>query len=313
MVGKLTPNTEMSCSRLPALLGLSPWSTPNDELAKTFDALQGKEPPPWEGNELTEWGNLLEPLILEQAINRIGNCDLIVPDTPYKAPGLALNASLDGIIDMHKETTIKHDPSQGVYVMDGDEIELWGNGLLEAKSTRGEPENEPAPYRGPVQLQGCMICTGLTWGCVAVLYKGSELRLFFYKRNDVMINRITDCVNDFERRKHGPDWYSPFSSSDAAKTWAQVDDSAPPVNLPDDLEPVLQVLLEAKEAKKMAENLADTAQKQIMEALGNHQEGILAGHKIRWPMRNYKAQPEKVTPAKEAYSFRQSTLTIKAL
>ena len=312
MVGKLTPNTVMSCSRLPPLLGLSPWSTPNDELAKSFDALRGKEPAPWEGNETTDWGNLLEPLILEQAVNRIGNCDLIVPDAPFPAPGLALNASLDGIIEMHKESTITHDPRKGLYVMDGETITLSGRGLLEAKSTKGEPETEPAAYRGPVQLQGCLICTGYEWGCVAVLYKGSELRLFFYKRNEEMIKRITDYVADFEKRKHGPDWYSPFSSSDAARTWAQVDNSAPPVKLPPGLELVLQTLLDAKKTKQVADGLIDSAQKQIMEALGNHEEGLLAGHKIRWPMRNYKAQPAKVAPAKEAYSIRQSTLTIKA-
>lgn len=313
MVGKLTPDTEMSCSRLPALLGMSPWSTRNDELAKSFDALQGKPPAPWEGNETTHWGNLLEPLILEQAVDRIGSCDLIVPDTPFPASDLALNASLDGIIEMHGEVTIEHDPSKGLYVMDGETITLSGRGILEAKSTRGEPETEPAPYRGPVQLQGCMICTGYQWGCVAVLYKGSELRLFFYKRNQEMIDRISDHVMDFEARKHGPDWYAPTSSADAAKTWARVDDAAPPVELPADLEPALQTLLDAKKTKQVADDLIDTAQKQIMEALGNHQEGYLAGHKIRWPMRNYKAQPEKVVPAKEAYSIRQSSLTIKAL
>jgi hypothetical protein len=32
---------------------------------------------------------------------------------------------------------------------------------------------------------------------------------------------------------------------------------------------------------------------------------------IKWPMRHYKAQPERVVPAKEGYSVRQSTLSIK--
>jgi len=41
--------------------------------------------------------------------------------------------------------------------------------------------------------------------------------------------------------------------------------------------------------------------------------GIAGKYKINWGMRNYKAQPEKITPAKEAYSVRQSTLTIKEL
>jgi len=32
---------------------------------------------------------------------------------------------------------------------------------------------------------------------------------------------------------------------------------------------------------------------------------------LKLPMRHYKATPEKITPAKEAYSIRQSTITIK--
>jgi hypothetical protein len=34
-------------------------------------------------------------------------------------------------------------------------------------------------------------------------------------------------------------------------------------------------------------------------------------YKISWPMRSYKAQPEKKVPAKEAYIIRQSKLSIK--
>jgi hypothetical protein len=32
---------------------------------------------------------------------------------------------------------------------------------------------------------------------------------------------------------------------------------------------------------------------------------------IKWPMRHYKAQPERLVAAKEAYSVRQSSLTVK--
>jgi hypothetical protein len=36
-------------------------------------------------------------------------------------------------------------------------------------------------------------------------------------------------------------------------------------------------------------------------------------YKISWPMRHYKATPERVVPAKEASVVRQNTLTIKEL
>jgi hypothetical protein len=45
--------------------------------------------------------------------------------------------------------------------------------------------------------------------------------------------------------------------------------------------------------------------------LGQASKGTVGRFEIRWPMRSYKAQPEKVVPAKDAYSIRQSTLSIK--
>ncbi len=40
MSGKLTPDYMMSASRLPALLGLSRYQTPNDELQYSINAVQ---------------------------------------------------------------------------------------------------------------------------------------------------------------------------------------------------------------------------------------------------------------------------------
>jgi hypothetical protein len=34
---------------------------------------------------------------------------------------------------------------------------------------------------------------------------------------------------------------------------------------------------------------------------------------IKWPMRKFKAQPERIVPAKEARTVRQKTLTIKEI
>ncbi len=64
MVGKLTPNDILSCSRLPAVLGFSKFRTANDELKVSIDALHGKEPE-FISNEAMEWGNRLEKDILK--------------------------------------------------------------------------------------------------------------------------------------------------------------------------------------------------------------------------------------------------------
>ena len=45
MVGKVTPNTMLSASRVPALLGHSKYETPNDVLKSVLNALQDVETP----------------------------------------------------------------------------------------------------------------------------------------------------------------------------------------------------------------------------------------------------------------------------
>ena len=58
MVGKLTPNNMLSASRIAQLMGQSPYATQNELLSEFIDRDAGKEPEPWEGNELTRWGDI---------------------------------------------------------------------------------------------------------------------------------------------------------------------------------------------------------------------------------------------------------------
>ena len=58
MVSKVTPDTMMSASRLPGLMGLSKYQTPNDELLYSINALKG-EPRPDITNEAMVWGNVM--------------------------------------------------------------------------------------------------------------------------------------------------------------------------------------------------------------------------------------------------------------
>jgi len=49
----------------------------------------------------------------------------------------------------------------------------------------------------------------------------------------------------------------------------------------------------------------------LKEAMGNHTHARLKNFNLNWSLINYKAQPEKIIPAKEAYSIRKKTITIK--
>ena len=317
MVGKLTKDATMSCSRLPALLGLSPWSTPNDELRKSYNALNGVEAPAWEPGEAADMGNLLEPIILQEVGRRLG-IDVMAPSEPFHAFGTPLSGSLDAIGHRpYDARVIETDASKGVYVMaPTGRLPVAGRCAIECKLTSHAPEDAPAPHRGPIQLQGQMLCAGLSWGAVAVLYRGIELRIFVYERDGAMIAKIIEACHDFERRKHGPDWYVAQNPADAIRTWQGVDDKAPPVDLSIEAVDLMDEIVAARQIIKSYERVAEEASAALMNMLGNAEMGVAtdrdgAKWTVRWPMRHYKASAAKTTPAKEAYSIRLKSLDIR--
>ena len=312
---KLTPDTQLSCSQLPALMGYSPYSKPNDILRTLMDALRGEDVR-YQAGEAADWGNALEDRILDEACRRLGIKSWHTPVQAHQHPDLPLAASADGIGEA-KSLVIEHDPQQGIYVMDGDSITLDGLVILEAKLTRNAPETEPAMYRGPIQLQGVMMCTGIQTGVIAVLYGGVQLRLFLYKGHPPTQEAIAAAVTELEGRlttweeTGDPDWYPPADSKDADRVWPQASDTQ--IDLGKDFEAAAAAIVELRaKIKILTEQVAkhETTVKSVMQDFGAAKAGR---YQITWPMRHYKAAPAKITPAKEAYSIRQSTLSIKEI
>ena len=316
MAGKLTDDREMSASRLPGLMGFSKYSTPNDELQFSINAIDGKERPDI-GNEAMGWGNTLEPVILEQAAKRLGLEEINAEITePYKHRSVALQCSLDGIgFGLGQEITT--DPDKGIYVVGQDSIVLNGPGVLEAKLTKTMPEDVPHLARGPIQLQGQMLVTGHKWGAVCVLYQGIELRVFLFAPHKETQGAIIKAVQDFEtrletyRQTGAIDWYPPASSKELDRIYPNAIKDE--VELPPTVADLAKGIIENKAAIRAAEGSIEEAEKLIKEQLGQAEKGRAGSFVISWPMRNYKAQSERLVPAKEAYSIRQSSLSIKEL
>jgi predicted phage-related endonuclease len=319
MVGKLTPNNIISASRIPVLLGLSPYSTPNEMLSE-MRALDAGSPKPstFHGNEATHWGDTLEPVILKQACQRLGiiEADLDLTEAFFHHE-LPLAASLDGMGNF--TGTIKHDPSKGIYCIGADEIEVDGWGALEAKLTSARPEDQPPAHRGVYQLQAQMLCAGFEWGAIATLYQGIELRVFVYQADPYRQGRIIDAVRDFEERRKTGDKYPVLSSDDGNAAFNKVDDGAPPIDLTKTQggQQLALQLSEAKDRKRQAEWDIDQIEASIKEIMGEHDEAFteIAGRKfiIKWPMRKTRAKPETVVPAKPETVTRQKTLTLKII
>lgn len=318
MVGKITNDILPSGSRIPSIMGVSPFRSPNDELAASIDAMEGKPRPPF-NVEAADWGNTLEPVIISEAAKRLG-IEIQELQVDYALSYLEddeiiLQCSLDSIWkgDGRVVTT---DPDMGVYVIGADSITLNGLGCCESKLTSAMPEDEPPLYRGPLQLQAQMLCAGYTWGVIATLFRGTELRLFFYQASGNMQTKIIDVCKEFTRRVNTQSWYPAISPADAVKAYPSVDDSRPAIELSGDAANYARRLIEAKAQAKILDEEIDQLQSKIMDNMTDAEEGYIKSPdgsiaaRIKWAMRSYKAQPEKVTPAKEARIERSKTLQI---
>lgn len=314
MAGKKTPMTMMSASRLPALLGLSKYQTPNDELQATINAITG-EVAENKQNESMAWGDRLEHLILMETGKRLELSDLMTEfEDAFYHPTLPLACSLDGYADGRGQV-IRTDEDAGVFVIGAEQITLEGYGVLEAKLTAVQPEEIPALYRGPVQLQAQMDIMQAKWGALSVLYQGTQMRVFLFEPHAQTLETIKTAVLEFQNklekfRATGEiDFYPPANSKDADRMYPTATET--PVTLGIEAELLAEKIVDAKKRASDAEKDIASAEKDLKTLLKTANVGIAGKYEIRWPMRNYAAQPAKTVPAKEAYSVRQSTLSIK--
>lgn len=316
MVNKVTPDTMLSASRLPAVMGISRYQTPNDELEYSIRALQGKEREDI-SNESMEWGNKMEGMILKEAAARLLLKDLETEHTEaLYSDEYPLACSLDGSA-VGTGQVIVTDPDQGIYVVGQDSITLDGVGVLEAKLTAMDAEEMPPLWRGPIQLQAQMDILKAKWGAVCTLYRGTQLRIFLFAPHQATVDRIAEVSKDFQSRLENwketgeISYYPPADGEkwpDSRGMYPKDDDA---VTLSAEAERIAEMVLSASNVIKEAEATKARAEDELKKLMGEHTKGAAGRFVIGWPTRSYKAQPEKVVPAKEAYTIRQSTLSIK--
>ena len=309
MVGKLTSNLMCSCSILPYIMGLSPYKTPNEQLLEMWAHKEGKGKE-WEGNELTHMGNVLEEPVLKEGCERLGLVPELNITEPVMHPTLPLAASLDGRAD-GKSMTIHHDPSKGIFVVGNDRIVLDGIGVLESKVTRTRPEDFPAMWRGPVQVQGQMMCGGYKWAALIILYGGVEMRIFLFTLHAGTEKSITEACLDLDRRLNADEieYYDLANAADAALVYS-LGDKEDPVDLPKDYDKLCKEFVLMKEQIKEANDTLALLTAEIQRKMGNHTSAIAGNYRVSWPVKKYREQPEKVIPAKSAYQVRQKSISV---
>jgi hypothetical protein len=328
VIGKLSDDHVMSCSRLPALFGMSPWSSPNDELRKSIrawdaskaglDPRESREP----AGEAADWGNQLEDTILVEGAKRLGLKINTKVFERFDHAEIELQGSMDGILEGDGRV-VEHDPAAGIYVLSGSSVTLEGPGVAEAKLTRANPVNTPPAFRGPLQVQGLMMCSGYQWAAIFTLYQGTELRIYLTGADAAVQSKIREDVIDFDARmelyqtQNMSEWYPALTPNDAASAYSKPENDLPPVNFDGEHSQLVMDLIAAKAAEKASRELANKISARLMDYIGMHPGGLAKDDEgdvfaeVKWPMSAArKAYSVEAKPAARAQSLRVKELKL---
>lgn len=308
MVGKLSDDKKMSGSRIPVLYlwqyeNGHPWSTPNDELRKSIDAKHGRLKRTDTLGEPGICGNLLENVIVQNACEELGLPEPTLSPPVVKTP--LFECSLDGVTTLLNPV---HIFANELIEIDGGEssIELSGTIPIECKVTSDYRQDDVPLYRGVIQLQMQMMSVDADFGVLVTLHRGIERHIKIYRKNAIIQDRIVKLCEDFSDRVKSENYYRPVNVDDASKIHPTADGSVELPGLSDRVERLVRLRQDAKEL----EIQIDALQTEIMSEMRDAEIARAGSYIVKWPVRHYKAQPEKVTPAKEARSVRLKTLQI---
>ena len=308
-VGKLSVNWELSGSVADAVItGNNPYQTRNQVLENCHKAMNGEDisiPT----NNYMEVGNVLEKPIAELACKRIGllDAELVITEA-VRHKKVTINGSIDAI-GVADNIFVTKDVDKGFYcpdLEDGEGFKINGKGIIEIKTTNA-PLTETLPtYRGVTQVRCLMAITEFSWAVVCVL-NGSDLRMYFYQRDEQWEKDVLEPkVIDFNNRIANLDWYDPFDTKEAGYITPQDNGAITELTSTDQLM-IDNILAWESQIKNLKDNIEE-AKKSIMMSMKEAKEGYSETHKVVWQTINYKAQPEKVVPAKEGYTSRRFSI-----
>jgi predicted phage-related endonuclease len=309
MVGKKTRYDQASCSTLPYIKGISQYQTRNQWLDTAIKASEGIMPEQTPQLMLQRMGDLLEPVLCEEAKNILGLESVKVDyEEPVLHPILPLAGSLDAT-GVAKELTFKNGELDHVIIPEQETIVLDGPGVIECKATRNMPTNELEEWRGVLQAKGLMECTGYSWAAVIVLWQSTDFRIYLYSRKPEFQKELESLVLDFDFRVKNKQYYPPSTTDDANLVYKKVNKDI--ISLEHKADTLCETITESKRLIKDLQVTIQDAELALKELIKDADGGQTNAHTVMWPMINYKAQPEKITPAKEARSVRAKTLRIK--
>lgn len=320
MVGKLSDDAKMSGSRIPTLYCWQygdghPYKTPNEELAASIAAHNNEPADRGDIGEPGIVGNLLEPALALSACEELGIPDPELTPDVIRTP--TFEVSCDAISTLQAPWKIHASDIVSLVVPDADgdarypqEMTLSGHVPIEVKCTSDYATDEPPLHRGPVQLQMQMMGVSAEYGVIITLHRGIERRITVYRRSFIMQERIADLCRDFQQRVESGRYYPPISVDHAAKAPASEEKTETDIS---DLDDDIDRLERLKADRRAFDEEIEKIETRIMSAIGDAHVGTTPRYRVEWPVRHYKPQPEKITPAKEARTIRLKTLKIKPM
>jgi len=313
--GKLTPDDRASASLVAAIAGENPWQSPSEALQFCIDATEGKPRKEIRMNNRILWGNKAERIGMEMGLELLGLPinDIVFDwtfDKAFDHPTLPLSCSLDGLYNIgHKRFPVRSDPARNIYTPNDDTLYLIGQGVIENKMTGMFPDGNVLPeWRGKIQAATACEILGLAWYMVTVNYQ-NEPYVYVYERDPEFAKFLNDLIVDFDRRVKEKDYYEPVNSLDCNLIWPNA--RADQIELEDDLAWRIEEIKDYEQAIKEYKQTIDDHETVIKSQMKESKNARCGSFNVIYGSRTYKAKPERIMPAKPAYTIRSKKLSIR--
>lgn len=279
------------------IMGKNPYRS----ILQLWEEKTGKLPVTDDGNEYTYWGNVMEPIIRKEFMNRTGlkvrqkHAMIIHKDYPY------LFADVDGIVtDERGEKCIFEAKTASQY-----KAEQWEDGV---------------PEEYILQVQHYLEVCGMDKAYIAALIGGNKFVFHIIYRDDELIRNLISREKEFWEGCVLTDTEPVMDDSDATRDYLNQKYSDPiegSIQLQEDMKSVLaeyqDVDCKVKKLEKQKTGLAN----QIKAAMGEYETGEVDGTVVSWKKisresldskRLRKEQPEVFAEYTSVSSYRKLSI-----
>ena len=279
------------------IMGKNPYRS----ILQLWEEKNGKLPVTDDGNEYTYWGNVMEPIIRKEFMNRTGlkvrqkHAMIFHKDYPY------LFADVDGIVtDERGEKCIFEAKTASQY-----KAEQWEDGV---------------PEEYILQVQHYLEVCGMDKAYIAALIGGNKFVFHTIYRDDELIRNLISREKEFWEGCVLTDTEPVMDDSDATRDYLNQKYSDPiegSIQLQEDMKSVLaeyqDVDCKIKELEKQKTGFAN----QIKAAMGEYETGEVDGTVVSWKKisresldskRLRKEQPEVFAEYRNISSYRKLSI-----